>query len=309
MTAAELRCGHDLGQIAIAQLLTPLRQRRNASNAGKHRLHAFSCEHILRLLVREGDILRNQIRDKGPKRRMLRRDHGNRLVSVSARFRIAGVHAFADATRDRPILFRRRLVYRFGKRQLIALRPIRDDLLAFASAQTSPNLARNLFPQVNDSRCGSIVRTQNNVARLIAISELVDALDGCTLETHNGLIIIANGHNIGALQALAQKLDDAHLSAIGILEFIDLDIGVTVLQGLTEGRAFFDSVHEIEDHVIVVVQPLFIEHRLVLSSNLARRRQLLALLAHLEETAIFVRAIEELVTHLAETGRFALLVD
>ena len=309
MTAAELRCGHNLRQIAIAQLLAPLRQRRNASNAGKHHLHAFSREHILRLLVREGDILRNQIRDKSPQRRMLRRDHGNRLVSVSARFRIAGVHAFADAARDRPIFLRLRLIDRFGKHQLVALRPIRNDLLAFASAQTSFNLARNLLSQVNDSRRGSIVRTQNNVARLVAISELVDALDGCTLKTHDGLVIIADGHNVGLLQTLAQKLDDAHLSAIGVLEFVDLDVSVTVLQGLTEGRVFFDGVHEIEDHIVVIVQPLFIEHRLVLSSNLTRRRQLLALLAHLEEAAILVRAIEELVANLAETRRFALLID
>ena len=64
MIASQLGRAHNLRQTARGNLRPPPRERADAANQRKHGLHALGRKEVLRLTVREGHILRNEIRNE-----------------------------------------------------------------------------------------------------------------------------------------------------------------------------------------------------------------------------------------------------
>ena len=87
--------------------------------------------------------------------------------------------------------------------------------------------------KLNDGGRGAIVGLEHDAPGRELGRKLVSTFDCGALKTHDGLIVIANCHDIGRINAVAEQLDDAHLGAIGVLKLVNLDIGIGVLEHLT----------------------------------------------------------------------------
>ena len=132
---------------------------------------------------------------------------------------------------------------------------------------------------------------------MIAVDKLVDALDGRALKAHDGLVIVTHGHDVGLLEPLTEELNDPHLGTIGVLELVDLDVGIGVLELLTQIIVLLDRLYKVGNHVVVVVEMLAVEDFLVALGNRAGSKEPLALLSGAEAPPLFVASLEERVSN------------
>ena len=228
--STQLGGAHDLGQTARGNLRPPLRERADAADKREHGLHALGRKEVLRLTVRERHILRNEIRDERPQDGMLGRDHRDCLVGIVAGSEVAAIDALSDVTRQGGILLC--LALKDGLRELglVPPRAVCPDRLVVACGEAALDLHRHPLAKLDNIRSGAVVGHEHNALRVVAIDKLVDALDGRALEAHDGLVVIAHRHDVGALKTLTEELDDPHLGTVGVLELVNLDVGIGVLE-------------------------------------------------------------------------------
>lgn len=211
------------------------------------------------------------MRDERAQRRVLGGDDRYRLVRLRAGYRIAGIDAHADTGCKCRVFLSFAAKHCFAERLLIVRCRLLhcNDLLALAGRQAALDLRRNALPEFSKRLRGAVVRLEHDAARMIALLELVHTFDACSLEAHDGLVVVANRHYVGLLDALAQQVDYAHLRAVSVLELIDLDVAIGVLKALTQLAAVLDGAHEIENHIVVVVEASLVELGLIARRNLA----------------------------------------
>ena len=163
--------------------------------------------------------------------------------------------------------------------------------------------------KLNDGGRGAVIGLEHDVPGRKLGRKLVSTFDRGALKTHDGLIVIANGHDIGRINAVAEQLDDAHLGTIGVLELVNLDIGIGVLEHLAQRVVVLDGVNEVADHVVVIVEMVLVELALVATRDVASGLESLALLRNLKRASLRVAASKEGIAHLGVSRGFALLVD
>lgn len=152
--------------------------------------------------------------------------------------------------------------------------------------------------ELNDGGRGAIVGLEHDAPGRKLGRKLVGTFDRGALKTHDGLIVIANGHDIGRINAVAEQLDDAHLGTIGVLELVNLDIGIGVLEHLAQRVIVFDGVNKIADHIVVIVEMVLVELALVATRDVASGLKSLTLLGNLKRAPLRVAASKEGIAHL-----------
>ena len=163
--------------------------------------------------------------------------------------------------------------------------------------------------KLNDGGRGAIVGLEHDAPGRELGRKLVSTFDRGALKTHDGLIIIADGHDIGRTNAVAEQLDDAHLGTIGVLEFVDLNVAIGVLEDLAQCVVVLDGVNKVADHVVVIVEMMLVELALVATCNVASSLKSLALLGNFKRTSLGVATAKELVAYLGVSRRLSLLVN
>ena len=107
----------------------------------------------------------------------------------------------------------------------------------FACLRWPPNgafdLRRNALPEFNKRLRGAVVRLEHDVARTVALLELVDTFDACALEAATiAWSSSPTAMTLGCSMPSTQQVDYAHLRAVGVLELVDLDVAIGVPKAL-----------------------------------------------------------------------------
>ena len=163
--------------------------------------------------------------------------------------------------------------------------------------------------KLNEGGRGAIVGLEHDAPGRKLGRKLVGTFDRGALKTHDGLIVIADGHDIGRINAVAEQLDDAHLGTVGVLELVNLDIGIGVLEHLAQRVIVFDGVDKIADHIVVIVEMVLVELALVATRDVASGLKSLALLRNFKGASLRVAASKEGIAHSGVSRGFALLID
>ena len=213
-----------------------------------------------------------------------------------------------DVTRQGSILLGLALKDGLGELGLVSPRAVCPDCLVVACGEAALDLHRHPLAKLDDIRSGAVVGHEHNALRVVTVDELVDALDGRALETHDCLVVITYRHDVGSLEPLAEELDDPHLGTIGILELVNLDVGIGVLELLAQIAVLLDRLNEVGDHVVVVVEMLVVEGFLVALGNRASSKKTLAFLSGTEVPPLLVASLEERVSNARVTRGLSVLV-
>ena len=240
---------------------------------------------------------------------MFGRDDCNSFVGIFAVIEVASINPLPNARGNGGVFLGFAGVDVLAKADLIALRLKGFDWLIRAGVEAIFNLPCDSLTKLNDGGRGAIVGLEHDAPGRKLGRKLVGAFDRGALKTHDGLIVIANGHDIGRINAVAEQLDDAHLGTIGVLELINLDIGIGVLEHLTQRVVVLDSVNKVADHVIVIVEMALVEFTLVATRDVASGLKSLALLRNLKRAPLRAAASKEDIAHLGVPRRLSLLVN
>jgi hypothetical protein len=111
-------------------------------------------------------------------------------------------------------------------------------------------------------------------------SELLDVGKRGTLEPHDGLVVVAHGHDVGPNDPLAKEVHHAHLAAVRVLELVHLYVAMAVLQGASQAGIRRDGLYAVHDHVVVVDEPPFLQRPLIVLVRVAGHERPLARGAH-----------------------------
>ena len=240
---------------------------------------------------------------------MFGRDDCNSFVGIFAVIEVASINPLPNARGNGGVFLGFAGVDVLAKADLIALRLKGFDWLIRAGVEAIFNLPCDSLTKLNDGGRGAIVGLEHDAPGRKLGRKLVGAFDRGALKTHDGLIVIANGHDIGRINAVAEQLDDAHLGTIGVLELVNLDIGIGVLEHLAQRVVVLDGVNEVADHVVVIVEMVLVELALVATRDVASGLESLALLHNLKRAPLRVAASKEGIAHLGVSRGFALLID
>ena len=164
---------------------------------------------------------------------MFGRDDCNSFIGIFAVIEVASINPLPNARGNGGVFLGFAGVDVLTKVDLVTLGLKRHDRFVRAGVEAIFNLPCDSLTKLNDGGRGAIVGLEHDAPGRELGRKLVGTLDRGALKTHDCLIIVANGHDIGRINAVAEQLDDAHLGTIGVLELVNLDIGIGVLEHLT----------------------------------------------------------------------------